>query len=66
VVQGLLPAPGGGDGNLYIVLYLVLPDEVIKAPGTEAAIKRFVLGVGLARDYALYFTAAPFLKVSLL
>jgi hypothetical protein len=59
VVQRLLPAPGGGDGYLYIILNLVLADEVVEEPGAEAGIQGYVLGVGLAGNDALYFDLPP-------
>jgi hypothetical protein len=48
MVESLPPPPGRGDGYLDIILNLVLPDEVVKAPGPEAAVQGYVLGAGLA------------------
>jgi len=59
VVQRLLPAFSRGDGYLEVFLNLVLPDEVVKAPGAEAAVQGSVLGSGLTRNDALYFLIPP-------
>jgi len=48
MVQCLLPALGRGDGYLDVILDLVLADEVAEAPGAEATVQGYVLGVGLA------------------
>jgi len=47
VVQRLLPAFSRGDGYLEVFLNLVLPDEVVKASGAEAAVEGYILGSGL-------------------
>jgi len=59
MVQRFLPDPGGGDGNVDIVLNLVLADEVVEEPGAEAGVQGYVLGVGLAGNDALYFDLPP-------
>ena len=46
MVQCLTPAFGGSDSYAQVFLNLVLPDEVIKAPGSEAGIKWYILGTG--------------------
>jgi hypothetical protein len=46
VVQGFPPALGGGDGDLQVVLYFILPDELIEAAGPEAGVKGYILGAG--------------------
>ena len=46
VVQCFAPAFGSGDSYIQILLNPILPDEVIKAPGTETGIQWRVLGVG--------------------
>ncbi len=56
MVKGFFPAPGGGDGNIDIIFNLVLADEIVKEPGPQAAVQGYVLGVGLAGNYALYLT----------
>jgi len=48
VVQSLISAFGGSDGYVQVILNPVLPDKVTKAPGAEAGVKRYVLGVGFA------------------
>jgi hypothetical protein len=46
MVQRLIPAFSRSDGYLQILLNLILPDEVIKAPGAEAGIKGYILSPG--------------------
>jgi hypothetical protein len=47
MVQRLIPAFSRRDSYLQVFLNLVLPDEVIKALGSEASIKGYILGSGL-------------------
>jgi len=42
MVQRLTPAFGSGDSYVHIVFDLALPDEVIKAPWSQAGIKWYV------------------------
>jgi hypothetical protein len=46
MVQWLTPALGGGDSYSQVFFNPGLPDKVIKAPGSQAQIKRYVLGTG--------------------
>jgi hypothetical protein len=48
MVQRFPPALGGSNGDVQVVLNLVLPDELIKTAGSETGVKRYVLGTGLA------------------
>jgi len=59
MVQRIPPPPGRGDGYIYIILDFFLPDEVVKAPGPEAAVKGYILVVGLARNDAVYLKLPP-------
>ena len=47
MVQRFPPPLGRGDGYLDVILNLVLPDEVSKASGAEAAVEGYILGAGL-------------------
>jgi hypothetical protein len=55
VVQRLAPAFCRGDGNSQVFLDLVLAGEIVKAVGAEAGVKGSILGLGFARNNALYF-----------
>ncbi len=46
MVQRLIPAFSRSDSYPQILLNLMLPDKVIKAPGAKAAIKARVLSPG--------------------
>ena len=59
MVQRLTPAFGSSDSYAQIVLNPGLPNEVIKAPGAQASIKRYVLSAGFTRYNALYFNLTP-------
>jgi hypothetical protein len=59
MVQRLSPAFGGGDGDVQVVLELILPDELIKAAGPEAGVKRYVLSAGFTRYDASYLNSPP-------
>jgi hypothetical protein len=48
MVQRLAPAFSRSDSYSDVFLNLVLPDEVIKASGSEASVKRYILSSGLA------------------
>lgn len=43
VVKGFTPPFRRGDGDVQVVLYLVLSDEVLKTAGTEAGVKGNIL-----------------------
>ncbi|GAH97676.1 unnamed protein product [marine sediment metagenome] len=47
MVQRLAPAFSCSDSYLQVILNLILPDKVIKASGSEAGIKAYILGFGL-------------------
>ena len=47
MVQRLAPAFSRSDSYLQVILNLTLPDEVIKASGSEASIKGYILSLGL-------------------
>jgi hypothetical protein len=46
MVQRLIPAFSRSDSYPQILLNLILPDKVIKAPGAEASVKGRVLSSG--------------------
>ena len=48
MVERLASALSCGDGYVYILFNPVLPDEVIKTAGSQAGIKRCILGIGFA------------------
>jgi len=48
MVQRLAPAFSRSDGYPEILLNLVLPDEVVKASGSEATVEGYILSSGLA------------------
>jgi hypothetical protein len=48
MVQRLAPAFSRRDSYLYIIFNLILPDEVVKTSGSEAAIEGYIFGSGLA------------------
>ncbi len=52
VVDGLAAALGGGDGNLEVLLGLVLADEVGEGTRPEGGIEGRVLYIGLSGDNA--------------
>jgi hypothetical protein len=64
VVQGLLPAPGGGDGYPQVLLDLVLAGKVVEGMGTEAAIEVDVLDLGLTRNNTLYLLSPSLLIIT--
>ena len=47
MVQRLAPAFSRSDSYPEIFLNLVLPDEVVKASGSEAGVKGYILSFGL-------------------
>ena len=55
MVQRLFPAFSSGDGDVQVFLSLGLPDEVLKASGSQAGIKWPVLRTGFTRYDASYF-----------
>ncbi len=46
MVQRFAPTFGRGDSYVQIVFNLGLPDEVIKATGSEAGVKWYVFSAG--------------------
>jgi hypothetical protein len=59
VVWCLASAFSRGDGDVQVALNLILPDELVKAAGPEAGIKRGILGIGFTRYDASYLTSPP-------
>ena len=59
MVQRLASTFGGSDGYVQIALDLILSDEVIKATGSEAGVKWYVLSARFARYDASYFNSPP-------
>jgi hypothetical protein len=55
MVQRLVPALSRSDSYLEVILNLILPDKVIKAPRAKATVKTGVLSPGFTRYNALYF-----------
>ena len=49
MVQRFIPAFGGGNSYLEVFFDTTLPNEIIKTPGTQAAVDRRVLGTGFSR-----------------
>jgi hypothetical protein len=47
MVQRLAPTFSRSDRYPQVFLNLVLPDELVKTPGSEASVKGYVLGSGL-------------------
>ena len=48
MIQRITPAFGSGDGYTQIFLDLILSDKVVKAPGAEAGVKRYIFSTGFA------------------
>jgi hypothetical protein len=46
MIQRLVPALSRSDSYLEVILNLVLPDKVIKAPGAKASVKVYILSPG--------------------
>ena len=59
MVQRFVSAFSRRDSYVQIALNLVLADEIIKATGSEAGIKWYVLSAGFTRYNASYFTSPP-------
>jgi len=59
VVQRLASALSSSDSYVQIILDSGLPDEVIKAPGSQSSIKRYILSGGFTRYNAFYFSLPP-------
>ena len=55
MVQRITPAFGSGDGYTQIFLDLFLPDEVVKAPGAEAGVMRYIFSTRFTGYNAFYF-----------
>jgi hypothetical protein len=56
MVERFSPALGGGDGDVQVLLYLVLADKVIEMMGTQAGIQYRVFFLWLPRYYAVYLS----------
>ena len=48
MVQGFASTLGGSNGDVQVVLNLILSDELIETTGSETGVKRYILGAGLA------------------
>ena len=48
MVQRLASTFGGSDGYVQVVFKLVLSDKVIKAAGSKAGVKWYILNAGFA------------------
>jgi len=59
MVKCLTPPLSRGDSYAQVLLNSGLTNEVIKAPGSEADIKRYVLSTGFTRYNAVYVNLTP-------
>jgi hypothetical protein len=48
MVQCLVPALSGSDSYIEVILNLILPDKISKAPGTKATVEGYILSPRLA------------------
>ena len=59
MVKCLSPPLSCGDSYAQILLNSGLTNELIKATGSEAGIKRYVFSTGFTRYNAVYFNLTP-------
>jgi len=48
MVKGFTPTFRRGDGDMQVLFYFFLSDEVLKTAGTEGGVKRYVLRRGFS------------------
>ena len=59
MVQCLTPTLSRGNSDAQVFFNPGLPDKIIKAPGPQAGIKRYILSTGFARNNTAYSTSPP-------
>ncbi len=59
MVQRLIPAFGGSDSYVQVLLDPVLPDEISKMSRSQAGIEGNILGAGFTRYNVSYFNFPP-------